>query len=195
MFRSSRPGWGGRVNPNFPVRLRERRPGGEAKLENRMYAIVESGGKQYVAREGATIEVDRLPVEAGSDVRLDHVLLVQDDDRHLVGAPWVEGAVIVAKVVEQVKAPKVIVFRYIPKERFRKRRGHRQQYTRLSIEAIELPGGKKAKAATADAPAAEPARKPAAGRKPATVKPANAKAASVKAARASAAAPKSRNRK
>ena len=179
------------MNPNFPAGLRERRPGGEAKLENRMYAIVESGGKQYVAREGSTVEVDRLPVEAGAEVRLDRVLLVQDGERHLVGAPWIEGATVVAKVVEQIQAPKVIVFRYIPKERFRRKRGHRQQYTRLAIETIEFPGGKKAKPAAAEESATAPARKAAPGRK----KSAPAKAGSSKKPAARAAAPKAKTSK
>jgi large subunit ribosomal protein L21 len=182
------------MNPNFPDGLRVRRPAGEAKLENRMYAIVESGGKQYVAREGSTVEVDRLPVEAGAEVRLDRVLLVQDDDRHLVGAPWIEGATVVARVVEQVLAPKVIVFRYIPKERFRRKRGHRQQYTRLAIETIEFPGGKKAEpAAAAERPAA-PARKAAPGRKSAPAKASEA-ASSAKKPKARAAAPKGKSSK
>jgi large subunit ribosomal protein L21 len=86
----------------------------------------------------------------------------------------------VAKVVGQVQAPKVIVFRYIPKERFRRRQGHRHQYTRLEVEAIELPGGKKARAAKDEAPAATDAPKPSARRKTAGDKPAARKPAAAR---------------
>ena len=101
------------------------------------YAIVESGGKQYKAVPGSTIEVDRLPHAEGTELVLDNVLLVADDDKILVGTPTVEGAKVKATVVEHFKGRKVLVFKYIPRERYRRRHGHRQQYTRLHIDAIE----------------------------------------------------------
>jgi large subunit ribosomal protein L21 len=101
------------------------------------YAIFESGGKQYKAVEGTTVEVDKLPYEVGHELKLDAVLLVSDGEKISVGTPTVKGAVIKTTVQAQVKAPKVIVFKYKPRERHRKTRGHRQQYTRLMIEAIE----------------------------------------------------------
>jgi large subunit ribosomal protein L21 len=100
------------------------------------YAIVEDGGKQYKAVIGSTIEVDHFPSEKGETIDLERVLLVADDDQVEVGTPLVEGAKVQATVVAQIKAPKVVVFRYSPKKRFRLKRGHRQQYTRLHIDSI-----------------------------------------------------------
>ncbi|MBM3153164.1 MAG: 50S ribosomal protein L21 [Chloroflexi bacterium] len=101
------------------------------------YAIIESGGKQYKAVEGGTIEVDRLPVESGQDFSIDQVLLLAEDEKYSVGTPTVKGASVKAKVVGHVKGEKVFHFRYSPKKRIRVRTGHRQQYTRLQIEQIE----------------------------------------------------------
>jgi large subunit ribosomal protein L21 len=101
------------------------------------YAIIESGGKQYRAIEGATIEVDRLPVETGEQVPLESVLLVVNDDQVSVGMPLVQGARVNATVVEQFKGPKIVVFKYRPKKRYRVKTGHRQLYTRLVINSIE----------------------------------------------------------
>ena len=102
------------------------------------YAIVESGGKQYRAVEGVAIEVDLMPVEAGQKVQIDLVLLLVDGDTITVGTPTVEGARVNATVEGHVKGPKVVTFKYSPKKRIRTKTGHRQQYTRLKIEAIEV---------------------------------------------------------
>ncbi len=102
------------------------------------YAIVESGGKQYRAVEGATIEVDLLVAEAGQQVNLDKVLLLVDGEQISVGTPSVTGARVTAKVVDHVKGPKVVIFKYRPKKRIRVKTGHRQQYTLLKIENIGL---------------------------------------------------------
>jgi large subunit ribosomal protein L21 len=102
------------------------------------YAIVEDGGKQYKAVEGATIEVDYFPAEAGEPVDLERVLMVVDDGKVNVGQPLVVGAKVQASVVSQVKGPKIVVFRYKPKKRIRRKTGHRQKYTRLQIESISL---------------------------------------------------------
>lgn len=99
------------------------------------YAIIESGGKQYKAVPGGTIDVDRLSKEIGESVDLD-VLLYANGDDIKVGAPTVNGAKVKASVLEQVKGPKLIVFKYRPKKRIRRKRGHRQQYTRIAIEDI-----------------------------------------------------------
>jgi large subunit ribosomal protein L21 len=109
------------------------------------YAIVEDGGKQYRAVEGGTIEVDYFPAEIGEPVDLEHVLLVADGDQVNVGAPFVGGVQIQAKVAAQVKGPKLIVFRYKPKKRIRVKTGHRQKYTRLQIEAIQFDGSEERK--------------------------------------------------
>ena len=102
------------------------------------YAVLESGGKQYVAREGETIEVDRLPTKVGQSIDFKDVLLVVDKAKVKVGAPFIKGAKVRGTVVDQIKAPKVIVFKYIPKERYRRKRGHRQQYTRVAIDSIRV---------------------------------------------------------
>jgi large subunit ribosomal protein L21 len=103
-----------------------------------MYAIVESGGKQYRAVPGATIEVDRLNIEEGTKIDIDQVLLVADDEDIHVGTPKVSGASVKATVVEHFKGKKILVFKYIPAERYRRKRGHRQQYTRLHIDEISV---------------------------------------------------------
>jgi len=102
------------------------------------YAIVEDGGKQYKAVEGGSIEVDYFEAEAGEQVNLERVLLVVDGEAVSVGTPLVDGASVQATVVAQVKGPKIIVFRYKPKKRYRVKTGHRQKYTRLEINAIAL---------------------------------------------------------
>ena len=102
------------------------------------YAIVEDGGKQYKAILGETIEVDKYPLEVGEEIDLEHVLLVSDGENVMVGAPLVKGAKVQATVVAQVKGPKITVFRYKAKERIRTKTGHRQQYTRVRIDAITV---------------------------------------------------------
>ena len=102
------------------------------------YAIVESGGKQYKAVEGAAIEVDRLDMEAGQKTTIDAVLLLVDGDRITVGTPTVKGARVKATVEAQVKGPKITIFKYRPKKHYRVKTGHRQQYTRLSVDLIEV---------------------------------------------------------
>ena len=100
------------------------------------YAIVEDGGKQFKAVEGGTIEVDRYEAEVGDPIGLERVLMVVDGENVVVGTPIVTGAKIEATVVAQVKGPKVISFKYTPKKRFRQKKGHRQQYTRVRIDSI-----------------------------------------------------------
>jgi large subunit ribosomal protein L21 len=100
------------------------------------YAIVEDGGKQYRAVIGESIEVDRYPLELGEEIDMDHVLLIADGENIKVGTPFIEGAKIEATVVAHVKGPKVVVFRYKAKERIRSKTGHRQQYTKVRIDAI-----------------------------------------------------------
>ena len=102
------------------------------------YAIVEDGGKQYKAIEGQTIEVDHFDSEIGDQLDLERVLLIVDEEDVQVGTPLVEGAKVQATVVSQVKGPKVVVFKYKPKKRYRVKTGHRQKYTRLQIESISV---------------------------------------------------------
>ena len=102
------------------------------------FAIVEQGGKQYRVAEGSTIEVDRLQNEVGEALTLEDVLLSVNDDKVVIGTPLIEGAKIQAKVVDHIKGRKILVFKYRPKQRYRVKSGHRQQYTRLLIESIEM---------------------------------------------------------
>jgi large subunit ribosomal protein L21 len=113
---------------------------GEVKLGGNYmkYAIVEDGGKQYKAIEGGTIDVDRFPAEDGEQIDLERVLLVAEDDEVSVGTPLIEGAKVQATVVSQIKGPKVVVFKYKPRVRYRVKQGHRQRYTRLIIDSISL---------------------------------------------------------
>ena len=103
------------------------------------FAIVESGGKQYRAIEGRTIEVDRLPVEAGKKYDIDRILLMADGDDVMVGTPTVSDILVKVTVVDHVKGPKIDRFKYRPKKRIRVRGGHRQQYTRLLVDFIGRP--------------------------------------------------------
>ncbi len=102
------------------------------------YAIVESGGKQYRAVEGSTMEVDLLKADVGQQVNLDSVLLLVNDDQVAVGAPVVSGVRVNATVLEHTKGPKIVIFRYRPKKRYRVKTGHRQKYTRLQVNSIEV---------------------------------------------------------
>jgi len=107
------------------------------------YAIVESGGKQYKAVEGEPIEVDRLPVNAGDKVSLERVLMLVDGDDVTIGTPIVSDLLVNTTVVDHFKGPKIIVFKYSPKKRIRVKNGHRQQYTRLMVDAIGKPAEEK----------------------------------------------------
>ena len=110
-----------------------------------IYAVIETGGKQYKVSPGQTIDVERLEVAEGKTVKLDRVLLIGDGKKVTVGTPIVDGAQVVATSKGEGKGDKVIVFKYKPKVRYRKKTGHRQLYTRLVIDEIVEPGGAKAK--------------------------------------------------
>ena len=107
-----------------------------------IYAIIETGGKQYRVTPGQVIDVDHLDVVEGITVELDRVLLIGDDDKVAVGTPTVEGAKVIAISQGSGKAKKVIVFKYKPKVRYRRKKGHRQLYTTLAIDKIVTPGTK-----------------------------------------------------
>ncbi|MBN1147612.1 MAG: 50S ribosomal protein L21 [Anaerolineales bacterium] len=107
------------------------------------YAIVEDGGKQYKAVEGGFIEVDHFPAEIGEQLDLDRVLMFVDGEEIRIGAPTLEGVVVQTRVVAQVKGPKIVVFKYKPKQRYRVKTGHRQKYTRLQVESIQTNGSQE----------------------------------------------------
>ncbi len=101
-----------------------------------MYAIVRTGGKQYQVAAGDRLKVEKLAGEVGDTVELSDVLLVADGDNINIGAPVVDGAKVVAKIVEQGRAKKVLVFKKKRRKNYQVLRGHRQQFTALSIEQI-----------------------------------------------------------
>ena len=165
-----------------------------------MYAIVRTGGKQYRVEEGRSVQVERLPGEEGSRLELSDVLLIADDGDVTVGTPVIEGARVLAQVEVQGRDKKIIVFKYKSKVRTRKKTGHRQSFTRLTIEEILRPGQEpkkiekpkrspapkaaesedpsgeaEAPAAEPEAPAAEPKAKSAPKRRPARKAPEEAK--------------------
>ncbi|MFZ7121248.1 MAG: 50S ribosomal protein L21 [Eubacteriaceae bacterium] len=101
-----------------------------------MYAIIKSGGKQYCVKQGDIIEVEKLTLTEGQDeVNFDNVLAVNNGEM-VVGTPCVEGAVVSAKIVEQGKGPKVIIYKYKSKKDYRRKQGHRQPYTKVQITNI-----------------------------------------------------------
>jgi large subunit ribosomal protein L21 len=101
-----------------------------------MYAVIETGGKQYRVSEGDAINVERLPHQVGESVELERVLLVAGEEGITVGQPVVAGAKVIAKVESVGRGPKILVWKYRPKQRYRRRQGHRQVHTRLRIEKI-----------------------------------------------------------
>jgi large subunit ribosomal protein L21 len=103
-----------------------------------VYAVVRSGARQYRAELGDTILVERLPAEAGQQLELGEVLLVADGERVEIGQPTVGGARVLATVVAQEKGPKIRIFKYRPRKRYRRRAGHRQRYTRLRVDQIVM---------------------------------------------------------
>jgi large subunit ribosomal protein L21 len=103
-----------------------------------MHAVIKSGSRQYRVSEGDTIQVERLAADAGDTVRLDQVLLVSSDDGVTVGTPTVAGAAVRATVLGEERGRKLIVFKYKPKNRYKIKNGHRQTYTRLRIEGIDV---------------------------------------------------------
>ncbi len=103
-----------------------------------MYAIIKTGGKQYKVEEGNSLLVEKLSeAEVGQEVVLDEVLMLADGDKVKIGKPVVEGASVVAKVVAQKKAPKILVFKRKPKKGYKKMQGHRQYVTELTITKIK----------------------------------------------------------
>lgn len=101
-----------------------------------MYAIIETGGKQYKVQEGDVLFIEKLDVEAGADVEFDQVLAVSNGSELTVGTPVVEGAKVSATVEKNGKAKKIIIYKYKAKKDYRKKQGHRQPYTKVVINKI-----------------------------------------------------------
>jgi large subunit ribosomal protein L21 len=125
-----------------------------------MFAVIKTGGKQYRAQVGDVLEVEKLNVEEGKKVTFKEVLLVEDKDKALIGTPFVANATVTAKVIENFKDDKIIVFHKKRRKQYKKTRGHRQQLTRVQIEEILTAPPKKA------APKPEAEEKPKAEAKP-----------------------------
>ena len=103
-----------------------------------MYAILENGGKQYRVKEGDVINLENFPAQPGDAVTFQEILAVNLGDELIVGKPYVENASIVGKIVSHGKAKKIVVFKYKPKKGYRRKQGHRQPYTKVAIEKIQL---------------------------------------------------------
>ncbi|MEA2020861.1 MAG: 50S ribosomal protein L21 [Candidatus Caldatribacteriota bacterium] len=103
-----------------------------------MQAVIATGGKQYLVKEGDIIQVEKIELDKGQNVEFDEVLMVDKDGEYLIGRPLVEKAKVTGKVLSQDKAKKIIVFKYKSKKKYRKKTGHRQPFTKILIEKIEL---------------------------------------------------------
>ena len=147
-----------------------------------VYAVIESGGKQFKAVEGEFLEVDLLPEELGKKKIFDKVLLLVNGEDTQVGSPYLPDVSIETKVSEHFKGPKIIIFNYRAKERYRVKTGHRQKYTRLLIESIKFPGKPKDTKVSEDVavPAKKARIKPAVSTKKPVVKSVKPKSDAVK---------------
>lgn len=101
-----------------------------------MYAVVKSGGKQYKVQEGETFRVEKLPGEIGAEVTFDDVLMFSDGENVQVGTPRLDNVTVKGTVVEQGQARKIIVFKYKRRKRYRRKQGHRQQFTAVKVDSI-----------------------------------------------------------
>ena len=114
-----------------------------------MYAVIEACGKQYKVTKGDVVFFEKLDVEEGKKVTFDKVVLLSDDGKVEIGAPYVKGIKVEGKVVAHGKGKKIVVFKYKPKKNYRRKQGHRQPYTKVEITAIKLPTAKKEATETA----------------------------------------------
>ncbi len=109
-----------------------------------MYAIVETGGKQYKLEEGRYVDIELLDANPNDKVTFDKVVMLVNGKKSKVGQPYVDGAVVEGSIVKNDKAKKIIVFKQRPKKGYRKKQGHRQQFSRVMINKINTKAGKKA---------------------------------------------------
>lgn len=160
-----------------------------------MFAVIQTGGKQYVVKEGDQLSVEKLDVAAGQTVLFDRVLLIDEDGRTLIGTPVLETAVVKGQVIENYRDDKIIVFKKIRRKQYRRTRGHRQSLTKVAILKIyaDKSGVSPEDLGAAVAPvasktAAKPAPKPKAARKPVPAPASEPEAKPKKAAKAAKAA-------
>lgn len=102
-----------------------------------MYAIVETGGKQYRVEEGRVVRIEKLPAEKGEEVLFDRVLLFSDGTETRIGRPYLENCRVKGRVTQQGRGRKIVVFKYKPKKNYRRKKGHRQPFTEVLIKEIE----------------------------------------------------------
>jgi large subunit ribosomal protein L21 len=102
-----------------------------------MYAIIETGGKQYKVAEGVVLKVEKLAGTAGDKLTLDQVLMIQDDNGTKIGTPVVPGAQVIVEVIEQGRERKIDVFKFKKRKNYRRHQGHRQAFTKIKVEKIE----------------------------------------------------------
>lgn len=121
-----------------------------------MYAVVNSGGKQYKVRQGEVLRVEKLSGDVGSSVTFDRVLMFSDGENVSIGQPILDGVSVEGRIVEQGKAKKIIVFKYKRRKRYRRKNGHRQEFTAIQIDSIHAKGTKTANGAEPNAEAREP---------------------------------------
>ena len=102
-----------------------------------MYAVIQTGGKQYKVKAGEELSVEKLDGKVGDEVHLDKVLLISKEDKVIVGRPVLENAKVVAKITKQARGPKIVVYKYKRRKRYRKKQGHRQDFTAVTIMEIK----------------------------------------------------------
>ncbi len=141
------------------------------------YAIVEHSGRQYLAQEGSLIEVDRMLLEVGKPIVFKDVLLVSDGKKVEVGAPFVKGASVKGKAQSHPKGKKITVFKFKPKQRYRRTQGHRQLLTHVAIESIGLPKAETKKKAESES---KPAQSKSSAKRKASTKRSETKPKTVK---------------
>jgi large subunit ribosomal protein L21 len=111
-------------------------------MKKDMYAIIENGGKQFRVSPGSKLDIDFMDAGAGKKVELDKVLFIADGDEKIIGSPFVENAKGKATFLDEGQGKKILVFKYKNKVRYRKKTGHRQLYTRVTVDEIVKPGSK-----------------------------------------------------
>jgi len=102
-----------------------------------MYAVIQSGGKQYKVNEGDILKVEKLSGEAGDKLSLDQVLIISDGEMLKVGSPLVAGAKVMVEVIEQGRGKKITVYKYKKRKNYRRKQGHRQAFTKIKVDKIE----------------------------------------------------------
>ncbi len=102
-----------------------------------MYAVVKTGGKQYRVQEGDILRVEKLVGDVGTEIAFEDVLLFSDGENLQVGTPSLDNIAVTGRIVEQGKAPKILVFKYKRRKRYRRKQGHRQPYTAVKIDSIQ----------------------------------------------------------